>query len=68
MRPANTPEVIERARRFALEKPSVSYIQRKLMIGYNQACELMEHFEADGIVSKPNSAGVRVVLSNGDRG
>jgi S-DNA-T family DNA segregation ATPase FtsK/SpoIIIE len=66
MRPANTPELIERAKQFALEKPSTSYIQRKLMIGYNQAAELMEHFEAEGIVSAPNSAGVRVVLTNGD--
>jgi len=63
MRPENTPDLIERARQFAIEKPSVSYIQRKLGIGYNQACELMEHFEQRGIVSKPNSAGVRTVLN-----
>ena len=67
MRPESTPELIERAKQFVLEKPSVSYMQRKLMIGYNHACELMEHFEAEGIVSTPNSAGVRVVLTNGDR-
>jgi recombination associated protein RdgC len=62
VRPESTPELIEKARQFVMEKPSVSYIQRKLMIGYNHACELMEHFEDEGVVSKPNSAGVRSVL------
>lgn len=63
MRPENTPELLERARQFALEKPSVSYIQRKLMIGYNQACEIMEHFEDQGVVSRCDSHGQRTVLS-----
>ena len=62
MRPESTPELINRAWKLAQEKPSISYIQRHLMIGYNHACELMEHFEAHGLVSKPNSAGVRTVL------
>lgn len=62
MRPESTPELIDRARQFVLEKPSVSYVQRKLMIGYNHACEIMEHFEREGIVSLPNSAGKRTVL------
>lgn len=68
MRPESTPEMIERARQFVLEKPSTSYVQRKLMIGYNHASELMEHFEEQGLISKPNSAGLRTVLvSNGER-
>jgi DNA segregation ATPase FtsK/SpoIIIE-like protein len=62
MRPESTPELIERARRFVLEKPSISYMQRKLMIGYNHACELMEHFEDQGIVSRCDSRGQRTVL------
>ena len=62
MRPESTPELIERAQQFVLEKPSISYLQRKLMIGYNHACELMEHFEAEGLVSRPNSAGLRHIL------
>lgn len=63
MRPESTPELIERARKLALEKPSTSYVQRHLMIGYNHACELMELFEAEGLISKRNHAGMRTVLT-----
>lgn len=62
MRPESTPELIERARELVLQKPSTSYVQRHLGIGYNHACELIEHFEAQGIISRPNSTGVRTVL------
>lgn len=61
LRPENTPEVIEQARKLVMEKPSTSYIQRKLKIGYNQAAELMELFECEGLVSEPNTSGVRTV-------
>lgn len=64
MRPEST-HLIDRARRLALEKPSTSYIQRHLGIGYNHACELMEHFEAEGLISKRNAAGHRTVLTAG---
>lgn len=63
MRAETTPEMLESARRFVLEKPSTSYLQRKLMIGYNHACEIMEHFEVEGLVSVPCADGKRVVLS-----
>lgn len=43
-------------------KPSPSFIQRKMHIGYNAACDLMERMERDGIVSKANHAGKRTVL------
>lgn len=62
MHPKNTPEIIEKARVFVREKPSTSYIQRRLMIGYNQAMDLMELFEHEGLVSKPNSAGMRTLI------
>jgi DNA segregation ATPase FtsK/SpoIIIE-like protein len=62
MRPESTPEMIARARQFVLEKPSTSYVQRKLMIGYNHACELMEHFEAEGLISPRRADGKREVL------
>lgn len=62
MRPESTPELIEKARAFVIEKPSVSYLQRKLMIGYNHAMELMEHFEREGMVSRPNATNQRTLL------
>jgi len=62
MRPESTPEMIERARQLVMEKPSTSYVQRKLSIGYNHACELMEFFEEEGLVSRRNSAGLRTLL------
>ena len=67
MRPETTSELLARARQLVLEKPSTSYVQRHLMICYNHACELMEHFENEGIISKANSAGKRTVLTNGER-
>lgn len=63
MRPENTPELIEKAKALLIEKPSPSYIQRKLGIGYNQAMELVEHFEQLGMISRPNSAGLRTVIT-----
>ena len=49
------------ARKFVLEKPSPSYLQRKMQIGYNHAVRIVEYFEAEGLVSPPNSAGLRTV-------
>lgn len=63
MRPESTPELIERARALVIEKPSASYLQRKLNIGYNHAMELIEYFECAGLVSRPNAANIRTVLS-----
>lgn len=63
MRAETTPEMLELARRLVLERPSTSYIQRKLMIGYNHACEIMEHFEAQGLVSACRADGTRVILA-----
>jgi len=57
-----SPQLIDRARNFVIEKPSVSFLQRKLMIGYFDACELMEHFEAEGLVSPRRADGSRKLL------
>lgn len=62
MQPEITPEMIERARALVIVKPSTSYLQRKMEIGYNLAAELMEHFEVEGLVSKPSNSGVRTIL------
>ncbi len=45
------------------KKPTTSYIQRRLSIGYNKAADLIERMEADGIISAPNVAGKREILS-----
>ena len=43
-------------------RPSASWLQRKLGIGYNTAAKLIERMEADGIVSGPDHVGRRTVL------
>jgi len=43
-------------------KASTSFLQRKLQIGYNRAARIIDMMEADGIVSKANHVGKRVVL------
>ncbi len=48
-------------------KPTTSYIQRKLNIGYNSAAKLIERMEQDGIVSAPNHQGKRTLLVGDDR-
>ncbi|HEY2071078.1 MAG TPA: DNA translocase FtsK 4TM domain-containing protein [Rhizomicrobium sp.] len=43
-------------------KATVSYIQRRLEIGYNRSARLIERMEDEGVISKPNHKGVREVL------
>ncbi|HJU31119.1 MAG TPA: DNA translocase FtsK, partial [Hyphomicrobiaceae bacterium] len=51
-------------------KASASYLQRRLMIGYNRAADLVERMEREGVVSAPGFGGRRQVLvgeSSGER-
>jgi len=43
-------------------KASVSFLQRKLQIGYNRAARIIDMMEDDEIVSKPNHVGKREIL------
>ncbi len=44
------------------KRPTISYIQRKLSIGYNRAADLIDRMEREGIVSKASPTGRREIL------
>jgi len=44
------------------KKTSISYLQRKLQIGYNRSARVIEQLEAAGVLSAPNTKGVREIL------
>jgi S-DNA-T family DNA segregation ATPase FtsK/SpoIIIE len=44
------------------DRPSISFLQRQLGIGYNKSANLIERMEKAGVVSAPDSQGKRVVL------
>ena len=44
------------------KKTSISFLQRKLKIGYNRAANLIEAMESRGILSEPQSNGNRDIL------
>ena len=41
---------------------SISYIQRKLEIGYNRASIIMGLLEKNAVVSTPNKKGIRKII------
>ena len=46
----------------------LSYIHRRLQIGYNRAASLMERMELEGIVGPANHAGKREILVGDEEG
>ncbi len=44
------------------QKTSISYLQRKLQIGYNRSANIIEQLEAKGVLSTPNAKGNREIL------
>ena len=57
-------ELFEDAKAIVLNerKSSISYIQRRLNIGYNRAATIVEQLEAMGILSAQNSKGQREII------
>lgn len=45
------------------QKPSISFIQRKLNIGYNTAADLIERMQSENLVSEPDETGHRKILN-----
>ena len=57
-------ELFEEAKRVVLNdrKTSISYLQRKLQVGYNRSARIIEQLEGEGILSAPNAKGMREIL------
>jgi len=57
-------ELFEEAKRIILteKRTSISYLQRRLQIGYNRAANIIEQMERKGILSSPNAKGQREIL------
>jgi len=44
------------------QKTSISYLQRKLQIGYNRSANIIEQLQEMGVLSSPNNKGQRDIL------
>jgi S-DNA-T family DNA segregation ATPase FtsK/SpoIIIE len=64
---ASSDDLYERALAIVLrdQKASISYLQRRLSIGYNRAAGLIERLEQEGIIGPPSYKGGRPVLAGG---
>jgi S-DNA-T family DNA segregation ATPase FtsK/SpoIIIE len=47
-------------------KASISYLQRRLGVGYNRAASIMERLEEEGVVGPANHVGKREILALGE--
>ncbi len=43
-------------------KTSISYLQRRLQIGYNRSARVIEQLESEGVLSSPNTKGIREII------
>lgn len=57
-------DMFEEAKAIVLSerKSSISYIQRRLQIGYNRAARIIEQLEKHGVLGEQNSKGQREIL------
>ena len=57
-------ELYEEAKQIVItdRKTSISYLQRRLQIGYNRSARLIEQLEAHGVLSEPNAKGNREIV------
>ncbi len=57
-------ELYEEAKNVVLtdRKTSISYLQRKLQIGYNRSARVVEQLEQEGVLSTPNAKGIREII------
>ncbi len=44
-------------------KASISYVQRRLKVGYNRAARMIEQMERDGVITESSSSGAREVIA-----
>jgi S-DNA-T family DNA segregation ATPase FtsK/SpoIIIE len=57
-------ELYEQAKEIILtdQKTSISYLQRKLQIGYNRSANIIEQLQEMGVLSPPNNKGQREIM------
>jgi len=57
-------ELYEKAKEIIIteQKTSISYLQRKLQIGYNRSANIIEQLQEMGVLSAPNNKGQREIL------
>jgi DNA segregation ATPase FtsK/SpoIIIE, S-DNA-T family len=64
---ANESDLYDRAVAIVMrdQKASISYIQRRLSIGYNRAADLVERMEREGLITPASPTGKRDILASG---
>jgi S-DNA-T family DNA segregation ATPase FtsK/SpoIIIE len=57
-------ELYEKAKEIIItdQKTSISYLQRKLQIGYNRSANIIEQLQEMGVLSTPNNKGQREII------